>query len=153
MVRLKPWTKNGKAGFEVDIPGRLPDGTKYRERVKAPVSTRTAALAWAQRREAEIIAQGGREAPERPAERQPAPTLAAFWDRFKQGHVDASGLKPSYKSTVATLYQCHLKPALGARHHRPRSYPPVQGEAPGDALAKIREQRPDPALERAPSRR
>jgi hypothetical protein len=58
----------GKRGFEVDIRGRLPDGTPYRERVKAPVSTRSAALRWAQQREAAIIAQGGRA----PAEREGA---------------------------------------------------------------------------------
>jgi hypothetical protein len=57
MVRLTEWRKNGMQGYEVDIRGRLPDGTKYRERVKAPVPTRSAALRWGQQREAEIIQQ------------------------------------------------------------------------------------------------
>jgi integrase len=88
----------------------MPDGTKYRERVKAPVSTRSAALAWGQRREAEIIAQGGRDAPEK---RPLAPTLAEFWPRFMEGYARANQEKPSTLDTREWNWKKHLEPAMG----------------------------------------
>jgi len=85
--------RKGRPGFQMDILLRLPDGTRHRERLQAPVSTRSSALRWGQQREGEIIANGGRtqKAPVGP----PAPTLAEFWPRFLEGHSVANRDKPS----------------------------------------------------------
>lgn len=47
-------------GWEVDLALRLPDGTRIRERVKAPVTAKSAALRWAQDREAALHADAAK---------------------------------------------------------------------------------------------
>jgi len=115
MVRVQEWNKSGRKGWEVDIRGRLPDGTKYRERVRSPVSTYAATLRWAQQREAAIVAAAMRAPEPVKEERGPAPTLADFWPRYVAGHVKANMLKPSYTATVDVLYRLHLGPSFGAK--------------------------------------
>ena len=61
MVNVKPWKKNGMKGYEVDIRLTLPDGTRLRERVKSPVSSKSGTLRWAQQREAELLAREDRK--------------------------------------------------------------------------------------------
>jgi hypothetical protein len=41
-VKIRPYRKTGR--WEVDIKLRLPDGSKYRERSKAPVDSKSGAL-------------------------------------------------------------------------------------------------------------
>ena len=96
-------------GWEVDLALRLPDGTPIRERVKAPVSGKSAALRWAQEREGQILAQKGRK----PKEAKQAPTLAEFKPRFIDGHVKANRLKPSSAQAYEDLYRMHLLPQFG----------------------------------------
>jgi integrase len=112
-VGLTEWMKSGKRGFEVDIRGRLPDGTPHRERVKAPVSTRSAALRWAQQREAAIIAQGGR-APAEEDRRGPrqAPALSVFQKRFLT--YSETNNKPSTVCAKGIALRMHLVPFFGA---------------------------------------
>ncbi len=112
MVRVTEWRKNGMRGFEVDIRGRLPDGTRYRERVKSPVPTRTATLRWGQQREAVIIEQSLHPRRES-AEEKVVPTWDEFWPRFVEGHIKANTLKPSYVSTVEMNNRLHVSPAFG----------------------------------------
>lgn len=105
-VKIRPY-RNG--GWEVDIAGVLPDGTKRRERRKAPVATRAAALRWAQARERELYVHT-------PAEtKREAPTLAAFAPRFLDGYAVANRQKPSGIAAKETILRVHLVPLLGRK--------------------------------------
>jgi integrase len=110
MVRIKEWKRNGKKGWEVDLRITLPDGTRMRERVKSPVSSRSGTETWAKMREATIIEQGGRSE----EKREPVPTLAEFWPRFIEGHCTANREKPSSVHAKQSIYDNHLAPRFGA---------------------------------------
>jgi integrase len=94
----------------VEIALRFPGGETKRERVKAPVSARSAALRWGQEREATLLVRGGNEARPQPAE---VPTLAAFWPRFIEGYARANQEKPSNLDTRERIWKTHLEPGLG----------------------------------------
>jgi integrase len=113
MVRIKEWKKNGKKGWEVDLRITLPDGTKVRERVKSPASSPSATMRWAQQREAQIIAQGGRDRPSESLEG--VPTLQEFRGRYIKEHCEAGRLKPSTIAQKNTILDYYLKPRLGDR--------------------------------------
>jgi integrase len=105
MVNVKPWKKNGMKGYEVDIRLTLPDGTRLRERVKSPVSSKSGTERWARQREAELLVRGGRE--ER-VEKTPPPTLEQFWPRFIEGHAKANRQKASYIAERESIYRNHF---------------------------------------------
>ena len=42
-VKVRRYNKRGKSGWEVDIVLKMPDGKVLRERVKAPVSSKSGA--------------------------------------------------------------------------------------------------------------
>src|SRR5262249_4749344 len=50
-VRIVPWQKGQKSGFEVDIRITWPEGGKYRARLKSPLSGREATRRWGIARE------------------------------------------------------------------------------------------------------
>lgn len=52
--RCAPGCERVTNGWEVDLLLRMPDGTRIRERVKSPVTGKSAAIRWAQEREAAI---------------------------------------------------------------------------------------------------
>ena len=54
-VKIRPYRK---AGWEVDIQFRLPDGSRYRQRCRAPVETKTGAMRWGQDRERHRLQHG-----------------------------------------------------------------------------------------------
>ena len=54
-VRIRPFARGG---WEVDIRFRLQDGTVLRERTKNPMSSKSAALRWAEARERWLIQHG-----------------------------------------------------------------------------------------------
>jgi hypothetical protein len=108
--RCAPGCERVTDGWEVDLALRLPDGTPIRERVKAPVSGKSAALRWAQEREGQILAQRGRK----PRQACPVPTLAEFKPRFIEGHVNANRLKPSTAEAYESVFRTHLEPAFGS---------------------------------------
>ncbi len=108
MVKVR--RRKGRTGLQVDIIGTLPTGERYRERVKPPVSTASAALRWGQQREAALLAQGGL----RKEERATTPTLAEFWPLFMDGHAKANQEKPSAIDTRERIYRNHLAPSLAA---------------------------------------
>jgi hypothetical protein len=64
------------SGWEVDIRLELPNRELYRERVKAPVSAKSAAQQWGEARERDLIKNG----PPRP--QREVPTLEDFSERF-----------------------------------------------------------------------
>jgi hypothetical protein len=108
MVRIKEWKKNGKKGLEVDIRITLADGTRVRERVKSPVSSKSGTVRWAQQREAEILARGGCEEAAAPA---PVPTVAAFAEKFLT--YSETNNKPSTVYAKRWMLRTHLIPSFG----------------------------------------
>jgi len=108
--RCAPGCERVTDGWEVDLALRLPDGTPIRERVKAPVSAKSAALRWAQEREGQILAQKGRK----PRQARLVPTLAEFKPRFIEGHVKANRLKPSTAEAYESVFRTHLEPVFGS---------------------------------------
>jgi hypothetical protein len=57
-VRVVPWSKRGKSGFEIDIRITWPEGGKDRVRLKSPVTGHDASKRWGIAREREIILKG-----------------------------------------------------------------------------------------------
>ncbi|MAE71168.1 MAG: site-specific integrase [Gemmatimonadetes bacterium] len=96
-------------GWEVDIILLMPDGQKIRERRKAPVSSRSAALRWGQARERELLMNGLVKP------RRVPPTLAEFAPRFVEGWARANRHKPSGVAAKETILRVHLVPFLGSR--------------------------------------
>ena len=56
-VKLREWKKGKQVGFEVDIRLTYPDGASHRQRIKAPVESRSAAKRWGEARERELLLQ------------------------------------------------------------------------------------------------
>ena len=104
---------SGDTHWQADIRVRLPDGTLHRERVKAPGSTRSQALRWAQKREAHILRHGlqGKETQETAA--REVPTFAEFAPRFIQDHIVANRLSPTTKRDYENSIKMHFIPVLG----------------------------------------
>src|SRR6266446_22816 len=105
-VTIRPY-KNG--GLEVDITTRLPDGSRHRERSKAPVSSKSAAQRWGEERERHLLQHG------LPQPQKEVPTLEAFAPRFLDGHARANRQKPSGIAATETILAVHLVPLLGTK--------------------------------------
>jgi hypothetical protein len=60
----------------------VPDGTRHRERLKAPVQSKSAARPWAEERERFLALNG----PKQP--KKEVPTLEDFGSRFIAEHVE-----------------------------------------------------------------
>jgi len=54
-VKIRPYRHGG---WEVDITVRLPNGSRRRERSKAPVSSKSAAVRWGEDRERHLLQHG-----------------------------------------------------------------------------------------------
>lgn len=106
-------------GFEVDIRFTWPSGGKYRGRCRAPVSTRTQALAWGRAREAELLAQGPGGAlahgPRKQPQEKEVPTVLEFWPRFITDHCKANRQKPSGIERKESAFRVWLAPRLGSK--------------------------------------
>lgn len=102
-VTIRPYRKGG---WEVDITTRLPDGSRYRERTKAPCTSKTAAQRWGDDRERHVLRHGV-------APPKEVPTLAEFAPRFVDGHSRANRQKPSSIAATESVLKWHLVPALG----------------------------------------
>lgn len=96
-------------GWEVDVVVRLPDGHRYRERRKAPGTSRSDARRWGEARERHLVAHG--LAPTR----KEVPTLEQFKDRFIDGHCKANRHKPSGITSKESVFRVHLLPMLGTK--------------------------------------
>lgn len=77
-VTIRPYRRGG---WEVDIRTKLPDGTRFRERSRAPVSSKTAAQLWGEDRERHLVQHG------LPQQQKEVPTFAEFAPRFIDGYV------------------------------------------------------------------
>lgn len=108
----------GGKGWEYDVRFLWPEGGRFRERANAPVSSKSAALRWAEARERSLLTLGkaawvATKTPAAPVEA--VPTFAVFWPRFVEGHYRANRKKPSTIDAAESLNRLHLKPALGDR--------------------------------------
>ena len=100
--------KYRRGGWEVDIRVELPDGAERRERRKAPVSSKSGALRWAQAREREMLLHRTTKP------RKEVPTLREFAERFLDGQARANRQKPSSIAAKGTILRVHLIPHLGS---------------------------------------
>lgn len=98
--------RNG--GWEVDIRGRRPDGTRYRERRKSPVSSKTGSLRWAEERERHLLTLGNGALKE--VKREDVPTWEAFGPRFLSEYCKAERHKQSGIDAKQAILDLHLLP-------------------------------------------
>jgi integrase len=103
-VTVRPYRRGG---WEVDITFRLPNGSRHRERSKAPVSSKSAAHRWGEERERHLLQHGP------PTPKKEVPTLETFAPRFVDGHARANRQKPSGIAATESIVKWHLLPALG----------------------------------------
>ena len=108
-VTLRPYRRGG---WEADIRFRLPNGRRYRERGKAPGTSRSAAQRWAEDRERHLLLHGPEHKPQLAKE---VPTLKEFATRFLEEHAEANRQKPSGIAAKESILRMHLMPALGFR--------------------------------------
>ncbi len=99
----------GGHGWEVDLRIRWPDGSTYRERNKAPVSSKSGAVRWGQDRERHLLQHG------LPQPTKEVPRLRDFAPRFLDGHARANRQKPSSIAAKEMILRVHVVPALGHR--------------------------------------
>ena len=110
-VKVRPYKRGG---WEVDMTLRLPDGSRHRERSRAPISSKSAAQRWGAEREREWFNQLTRPQPEPKSEKE-VPTLAEFGPRFVNGHARANRQKPSGIAAKETILNIHLVALLGTK--------------------------------------
>jgi integrase len=103
-VTVRPYRRGG---WEVDITTRRPNGSRYRERCKAPVSSKSAAQRWGEDRERHLLQQD----PAQP--KKEALTVKEFWPRFLESHARANRQKPSGIAAKEMIARVHLLPRLG----------------------------------------
>ncbi len=107
-VKARPYRKRGRTkGWEVDILIAMPDGSLKRERKKAPVASKSAALRWGRARERELFVQVPKK------ERKEVPTLKDFAPRYLEGYSRANREKPSGRNAKKSILKNHLVPRLG----------------------------------------
>ena len=96
-------------GWEVDIAFRLPDGTRHRERSKAPSSSKSAAQRWGEDRERHLLIHG------LPTKKREVPTLETFAPRFLDEHARANQQKLGGIAHKDGILRNHLLPMLGTK--------------------------------------
>ena len=147
-VTIRPYRRGG---WEVDIRVVTPDGTRQlRERRRAPVSSRSAAMRWAEGRERTLFQRLVDPAQHKP--RKEVPTLRAFAPRFVDGHSRANRQKPSGIAAKEMILRVHLMPALGheeARRDQERGRAAPQTQSRGEVTedGQQRAGRPERAAE------
>jgi hypothetical protein len=110
-VRIRPYRRGG---WEIDICVVTPAGSRRaRERKRSPLSSRTAALRWAEGRERLLFLRLVNPELDRAAKKKEVPTLQAFAPRFIEGHAKANRLKPSGIASKSALLRLYLIPAFG----------------------------------------
>ena len=110
-VRVRPYRKGG---WEVDIHVVTPDGKRcLRERRRAKMSARSAALRWAEGRERVLFERLVNPALD--TSKKEVPTLQTFAPRFIEGHAVANRLKPSSIASKKAILRLYLIPMFGRR--------------------------------------
>lgn len=109
-VTIRPYRRGG---WEVDIRVVLPDDSEHRQRRKAPVPSKSAALRWAEDRERAWYQLTHPQNKNEPAKE--VPTLRDFAPRFLDGHARANRHKPSGIASQVSIVRFHLIPLLGRK--------------------------------------
>jgi hypothetical protein len=91
----------------VDIRMRLPNGFRYRERVRVSHQSRNAARRWGEDRERHLLQHGPNN--------KEVPTFSEFAPRFIDGHARANRHKPSSIASAESIVKWHLLPAFGPK--------------------------------------
>jgi len=112
-VTVRPYQKRGRKGWEVDIRVVLPDGAEHRQRRKAPLPSKSAALRWGEERERRWYEQLTHPQPVKEVAKEP--TLTEFAGRLLDGHARANRLKPSGIAAQDSILRIHLIPLLGGK--------------------------------------
>ena len=99
-VTIRPYRRGG---WEADIRLRLPNGRRYRERGKAPGTSRSAAQRWAEDGERHLLLHGSQPKPQSARE---VPTLKEFATRFLDEHAVANRQKPSTVAAKESILKC-----------------------------------------------
>lgn len=107
-VKIRPYTKRGRSGWEVDILLKMPNGDVHRERVKSPVTSKSGSKFWGEQREAEILRRG--PVPTLP-EKKSVPTLKEFEPKFMS--YSETNNKPSTVCAKKVALRVHLLPYFG----------------------------------------
>jgi integrase len=111
-ITIRPYRRGG---WEVDIRVVTPDGARQlRERKRAPVSSRTAAVRWAEGLE-RVLFERLMSPPLEKAPPKEVPTFREFAPRFVDGHARANRQKPSGIAAKETILNIHLVPLLGSK--------------------------------------
>src|SRR5262245_52896903 len=113
-VKVRPYTKSKRVGFEVDISFTWPGSSlRFRRRYRAPVATEAQARAWGRAREVELITQGRDSELAKSKHEKPAagvPKLQDFWPRFIREHCQANHHKPSGIDRKQNAFDVWIKP-------------------------------------------
>ena len=86
---------------------RLPNGSRYRERRRLRIRSKSAAQRWGEDRERHVLQHGP------PKVATEVPTLTQFAPRFLDGHARANRQKPSGIAAKEMLLRVHIVPFLG----------------------------------------
>lgn len=113
-VKVRPYKRSKRVGWEVDICVTLPDGKEVRERRRAPVSTKPQAQRWGEGRERELLLEALTK-PVTEITKKEVPTLSEFVPRFMEGYAEANRQKPSGIHAKKSILRLHLEPALGSK--------------------------------------
>src|SRR3954463_6633199 len=109
-ARIRPYRRGG---WEVDIRVVAPDDSReIRERKRAPMSARSAAVRWAESRE-RVLFERLMKPPQDNTPPKEVPTLREFASRFLDGHARANRQKPSGIAAKEMILRVHLVPAFG----------------------------------------
>jgi integrase len=98
----------------VDVQIRLADGSRFRERRRLTVTSRSAAHRWGEQRERHLLQHGPPQQQSRVHEKE-VPTLEQFAPRFLDGYARANRQKPSGIAAKETILNVHLVPLLGTK--------------------------------------
>ena len=113
-VKVREWKKGKQVGFEVDIRFTYPDGAPLRQRIKAPVESKSAAKRWGEAKERELLLRPSPVLVQRQEEqRKEVPTLREFAPRVIAQHARANRQKASTIHAKERIFENHLYPALG----------------------------------------
>lgn len=101
-------------GFEYHIKLTFPNGERFEERKKSPVSGKSDTRRYAEERERHLI-RFGKPEPTQATGAAQVPTVEQFRSRYIREHCEASRLKPSTIAQKNTILDYYLKPRLGDR--------------------------------------
>src|SRR5579872_7106032 len=110
-VTVRPYPR----GWQVDIVTRLSSGTKYRERRRFRIKSKTAAQRWGEDRERHLLEHGLPQPKKEEPTPKEVPTIEQFALQFLDGYARANRQKPSGIAAKDTILRVHLVPLLGPK--------------------------------------